>query len=723
MRAVAADRARRWRSTASPRSASPAPRSRSATRIRRSTSRGRVLVDHLDDAGIGAGAVRALRARAFSPSSASASICPSCAATGERATTSPSCRRRAGGPSAPAAGEPYKDRLLALPGFLIGQTDAEPSPRDEIRAGFALTEFFLQHTRLRAARAAGAGGARAFRRAGHEKLGTSAGGLCSSLIASMSTDAAADSRMRISTFMGKPVNPPSGERHREHQSQGGAGGALSRLCALDHHAPGAARRARRPEARAPAHPARHAAAAPRSRPGASRNAPASSATSSASTTRTATRRSTTRSCAWRRISRSAIRSSTGRAISATSTAITPPPMRYTEARLTEVARLLLEGIDEDAVDFRDDLRRRGRGAGRAAGRLPEPARQRLAGHRGRHGDVDPAAQRRRALRRGALPDHAIRRRRPSSCCTFVPGPDFPTGGIIVEPPAVDRRDLPHRPRLVPRAGALGARRRPAAAPGTSSSPRSPTRVPKARLIEKIAELLAREEAAAARRRARRIGRGRARRAGAARPHRRSGHADGIAVPADRAREPHPDEHERARRRQGAEGARPRRMPARMARPSPRGAAAPLALPARGRSTSAWRSCGGLLIVYLDLDRVIKIIREEDEPKPELMRVFKLTDVQAERHPRHAPALAAQARGDGAQARARRADRRRRRRSRTLLGSDEDAVEDDRLARSARCRRPSGPTPRSASAAPPSPRRRTPPTSTSPRRWSSASRSP
>ena len=38
--------------------------------------------------------------------------------------------------------------------------------------------------------------------------------------------------------------------------------------------------------------------------------------------------------------------------------------------------------------------------------------------------------------------------------------------------------------------------------------------------------------------------------------------------------------------------------------------------------------GGLLIVYLDLDRVIKIIREEDEPRQELMRVFKLTEVQA-----------------------------------------------------------------------------------------------
>ena len=38
--------------------------------------------------------------------------------------------------------------------------------------------------------------------------------------------------------------------------------------------------------------------------------------------------------------------------------------------------------------------------------------------------------------------------------------------------------------------------------------------------------------------------------------------------------------------------------------------------------------GGLLIVYLDLDRVIKIIREDDEPKAELMRFFKLTDMQA-----------------------------------------------------------------------------------------------
>lgn len=38
---------------------------------------------------------------------------------------------------------------------------------------------------------------------------------------------------------------------------------------------------------------------------------------------------------------------------------------------------------------------------------------------------------------------------------------------------------------------------------------------------------------------------------------------------------------------------------------------------------------GYLIAYLNLDEVIRIIREEDEPKPELMKAFGLTDIQAE----------------------------------------------------------------------------------------------
>jgi len=38
---------------------------------------------------------------------------------------------------------------------------------------------------------------------------------------------------------------------------------------------------------------------------------------------------------------------------------------------------------------------------------------------------------------------------------------------------------------------------------------------------------------------------------------------------------------------------------------------------------------GYLAVYLNLDKVIKIIRTKDEPKPELMKAFRLTDNQAE----------------------------------------------------------------------------------------------
>ncbi|HWX07991.1 MAG TPA: DNA topoisomerase IV subunit A, partial [Bradyrhizobium sp.] len=39
--------------------------------------------------------------------------------------------------------------------------------------------------------------------------------------------------------------------------------------------------------------------------------------------------------------------------------------------------------------------------------------------------------------------------------------------------------------------------------------------------------------------------------------------------------------------------------------------------------------GGYLIAYLNIDKVIKIIRTEDEPKPELMKAFKLTEVQTD----------------------------------------------------------------------------------------------
>lgn len=39
--------------------------------------------------------------------------------------------------------------------------------------------------------------------------------------------------------------------------------------------------------------------------------------------------------------------------------------------------------------------------------------------------------------------------------------------------------------------------------------------------------------------------------------------------------------------------------------------------------------GGLLVAYLNLDEVIRIIREEDEPKPVMMKKWKLSDLQVE----------------------------------------------------------------------------------------------
>ena len=84
-------------------------------------------------------------------------------------------------------------------------------------------------------------------------------------------------------------------------------------------------------------------------------------------------------------------------------------MRYTEARMTEVATGAARRHHRGCRRFPPDLQRGGRGAGRPARRLPEPSRQRFVGHRGRHGDLDPAAQRRRTVRRGAASDRRSRR--------------------------------------------------------------------------------------------------------------------------------------------------------------------------------------------------------------------------------------------------------------------------------------------------------------------------
>ena len=83
--------------------------------------------------------------------------------------------------------------------------------------------------------------------------------------------------------------------------------------------------------------------------------------------------------------------------------------RYTEARMTEVARLLLEGINEDAVDFRPNYDGQSEEPVVLPAAFPNLLANGATGHRGRHGDLDPAAQRRRAVRRRAAPDRQSER--------------------------------------------------------------------------------------------------------------------------------------------------------------------------------------------------------------------------------------------------------------------------------------------------------------------------
>jgi len=49
----------------------------------------------------------------------------------------------------------------------------------------------------------------------------------------------------------------------------------------------------------------------------------------------------------------------------------------------------------------------------------------------------------------------------------------------------------------------------------------------------------------------------------------------------------------------------------------------------GKIAARLEVLGGLMVAYLNLDEVIRIIREEDEPKQVMMKRFKITDAQAE----------------------------------------------------------------------------------------------
>src|SRR5438270_11080086 len=105
--------------------------------------------------------------------------------------------------------------------------------------------------------------------------------------------------------------------------------------------------------------------------------------------------------------------------------------RYTEARLTDFARLLLEGIDEDAIDWRDNYS----GDTQEPIVLPAATPNLLANGAqgiavGMATSVPPhnvAELLDAALYLIAHPEASV-----DALLNFVPGPDFPTGGVVVD---------------------------------------------------------------------------------------------------------------------------------------------------------------------------------------------------------------------------------------------------------------------------------------------------
>ena len=109
----------------------------------------------------------------------------------------------------------------------------------------------------------------------------------------------------------------------------------------------------------------------------------------------------------------------------------PAAMRYTEARLTEVARLLLDGIDEDAIDFRPTYD----GSETEPIVLPGAFPNLLAN--GSQGIAVGMATSIPPHNAAELCDAALHlidtpNARSRTLLKYVPGPDFPTGGLIVD---------------------------------------------------------------------------------------------------------------------------------------------------------------------------------------------------------------------------------------------------------------------------------------------------
>ncbi len=108
-------------------------------------------------------------------------------------------------------------------------------------------------------------------------------------------------------------------------------------------------------------------------------------------------------------------------------------MRYTEARMTQVSRLLLDGIDEDAIDFRPTYD----GESEEPVLLPAGFPNLLAnGAQGIAVGMATSIPPHNVLELADASLHLIKHPNASieTLVGFVQGPDFPTGGLLVEEP-------------------------------------------------------------------------------------------------------------------------------------------------------------------------------------------------------------------------------------------------------------------------------------------------
>jgi len=304
----------------------------------------------------------------------------------------------------------------------------------------------------------------------------------------------------------------------------------------------------------------------------------------------------------------------------------PAAMRYTEAKLTEYAQAMLQGIDEDAVDFRPTYD----GEEKEPVVLPAAVPNLLAnGAAGIAVGMATSIPPHNLAEICAAAAHLIRHPDATTAdlLRHLPAPDFPTGGILVEEPA-SIAEAYETGRGGFRLRARWEQEKLKNGTWQIVVTEIPYQVAKSRLIEQIAQLM--EE-----RKLPLLGDVRDESTDIVRL---------VLEPKSRTVDPGVLMETLFRATQ-LETRFPLNMNVLDADRTPRVMGVKGVLRAwldhrhevlvrrsRHRLAAVERRIevlDGYLAVYLNLDEVIRIIREEDEPKPRLMERFELSEIQAE----------------------------------------------------------------------------------------------